>query len=76
MLITRVARRENGLDALFSENAEDSKYSHRWGSLYMKLKRNMYWFFIPEYGWVLSRSAIVAFGQVCTTLNPLVFPMM
>ena len=64
MLITHIARRENGLDALFSEDTEDLKYSHRWGSLYMKLKRTMYWFFIPEYGWVLLRSAIVAFRQV------------
>jgi hypothetical protein len=75
ILITRVAQRENGLDALFSKDTEDSKYSHRWGSLYMKLKREMYWFFIPEYAWVLSRSAVVAFGQVCVTVKPLPFKL-
>jgi len=73
MLITSVARQENGLDALFSKDVEGSKYSHRWGSLYMKLKRKMYWFFIPEYGWVLLRSAVVAFGQVCAFVKSLVF---
>ena len=38
MLTRRVARSTNGLDTVFAQD-EDSKYARRWGSLYIKLKR-------------------------------------
>ena len=63
MLIRRVASGINGLDTLFAED-EESKYARRWGALYIKLKRETYWFFIPQYFWVIFRSAIIAFTQV------------
>ena len=68
MLIRRIARSTNGLDALFAQD-EDSKYARRWGSLYINLKRETYWFFIPQYFWVIIRSACIAFTQVTMLLN-------
>ena len=68
MLIRRVARSTNGLDALFAQD-EDSKYARRWGSLYIKLKRETYLFFIPQYFWVIIRSAFIACTRVTILLN-------
>jgi hypothetical protein len=63
MFITRVAKSTNGLDALFTQD-KDAKYASRWGVLYIKLKRETYWFFIPQYCAVVVQSAIMAFTQV------------
>jgi len=62
VFITHVARGTNGLDALFTED-EDSRYARRWGVLYLNLKRETYWFFIPQYCSVIAKSAIIAFTQ-------------
>lgn len=63
-LIVRTANKE-GPEALYPPSREEeSKYSRKWGSLYSKLKPPLYWFFILDYIFVLSRSIIIGAGQV------------
>ena len=65
ILIIKTAN--TGHEALFwLSESDESKYSRKWGSLYSKLKPAVYWFFIPDYVWVLAKSIIVGVGQVKT----------
>ena len=64
ILIIRTAKSQ-GAKALFRLSAtEETRYSLKWGSLYARLKQSVYWYFIPDYVWALSRSLIVGLGQV------------
>jgi hypothetical protein len=63
-LIMKTAKTQ-GHEALFPiSESEESKYSRKWGPLYTKLKPPSYWFFIPDYVWVLTKSVIIGVGQV------------
>ena len=67
MFIIKTANAQ-GHEALFwVSESEESKYSRKWGTLYAKLKPALYWFFIPDYIWVLAKSIIVGVGQVKTS---------
>jgi hypothetical protein len=63
MIILSVAMKPYGVEELYTQY-EDSKYASRWGTLYIKFKKEAYSFFIPQHGWVIMRSAIIAFAQV------------
>jgi hypothetical protein len=53
-----------GPEALFPlSEPDDSKYFRKWGSLYATLKPAQYWVFIPDYIFILVKSAIVGVGQ-------------
>jgi glucan phosphoethanolaminetransferase (alkaline phosphatase superfamily) len=54
-----------GPEALFPlSESDESKYFRKWGSLYATLKPAQYWVFIPDYIFILVKSAIVGVGQV------------
>ena len=54
-----------GPKALYQlSESEESIYFRKWGSLYGLLKPALYWFFIPDYLWVLAKSMIIGLGQV------------
>lgn len=64
IFIVKTAKAQ-GSEALYRlSESEESVYSRRWGSLYGLLKPALYWFFIPDYVWVLVKSIIVGAGQV------------
>jgi hypothetical protein len=53
-----------GPEALFPlSESDESKYFRKWGSLYATLKPAQYWVFIPDYIFILVKSAIVGVGQ-------------
>ncbi|TFK21218.1 hypothetical protein FA15DRAFT_707425 [Coprinopsis marcescibilis] len=61
-LITRAASKY-GIAKLYSTEEEESVYARRWGSLYSSYKPNYFKYFMADYLWVMSRSAIIAFAQ-------------
>lgn len=69
ILIVKTAKRE-GADALYPlSDDKESKYSRKWGTLYSNLKPSLYWFFILDYIFVLTRSIIIGAGQVILRLS-------
>ena len=62
--VIKIAKAQ-GPEVLFRlSESEESKYSRKWGSLYANFKPALYWFFVPDYIWVLAKSMIVGLGQV------------